>query len=523
MLKYNIIPKPESYITGDSTYCVSSGTEVLCSEEFVGAGNYITEYLKTKPRENEGTVKFKKVGGMQSEEYSLKVATDGITVTASSYAGAFYGAVTLKMILMQAEKRDGKAIVSTLLIKDKPDCSYRGLMLDVSRHYFSVDIIKDLLRNMALLKLNKFHWHLSDDQGFRIESRLFPKLNEIGSKRKSRHLEGNGLKGDNEEYSHYYTQEEIKDIVSFAAKLNIEVIPEIDFPGHTLSILASYPELGCAEKEYEVAYKNGVMNGILCAGKEEVFDFIDRLLSEICPLFPSSRFHIGGDEAFNGFKIWETCERCDNVKKENNLNSSADMQIWFMNRVTQILKKYGKTPVAWDDCMTDGLDESVSCQFWQMKNMVNIKNQSLKRDIIVSPTAYFYFDVKYAVIPLKKVYNFNKFKAGFTKPEQRLAGLECEIWTEWIDGGDALDFAVYPRTAAFAEVGWTALENRNYKDFYTRLNWFKTYMRKKGINYSRVEKRMLGARQKDYYSLGADGNEYKMSMKLKSAEEKTVK
>ena len=227
MTKYNIIPKPNHYTCGNSEYVVSSGTAVLCPEEFVGVGKYLTEYLKTKPVENEGEIKIKKTPELSHDEYELHITNEGIIIKASTYSGAFYGAVTLKMILMQAEKRDGKAIVKTLIIKDKPENEYRGLMLDVSRHYFTVDEIKDLIENMAFLKLNKFHWHLSDDQGFRIESKLYPELTEIGAKRTSKHLKGYGLENDNVEETRYYTQEEVKDIVAFADRLGVEVIPEI--------------------------------------------------------------------------------------------------------------------------------------------------------------------------------------------------------------------------------------------------------------------------------------------------------
>lgn len=516
LLKYNIIPKPNSYVAKEGTYCVSSKTEVLCSEEFVSCGNYLTSYLKTKPEPNEGTIKIKKVPEMESEAYKLTVSQDGIVISASTFGGAFYGAVTLKMVLMQAEKHDGKAVINNLIINDKPEYPFRGLMLDSSRHYFDVQTIKDLLENMAFLKLNKFHWHLSDDQGYRIESKVYPLLNEIGSKRKCSHLEGCGLKNDtNGEYFHYYTQEEIKDIVTFAKSLNIDVIPEIDIPGHTMALLAAYPELGCEGKEFEVKITNGVMTSILCAGDENVFDFLDKLLEEICSLFPYSEFHIGGDEAFEGHKIWAKCEKCIKTKTEKNLKTEKDLQIYFMQRVVDILKKYGKTTIAWDDCIGDSLDTSVACQYWQTKSMRTVRRQAVKRDIIVSPTPYFYFDVTYAALPLKKAYKYNNAKVGLNNPSYRIKGVECELWTEWIDDRDSLEFSVYPRTVAFAEVAWTQLKNRNYKDFYTRLDWFKTYMNKKNINYSRVEKRRLDVKQKCYYHLGSDGKEYKKSMELK--------
>ena len=263
MVIYNIIPKPNKYVYGDSEYEISSKSEVLCSKEFVEAGNYLTDYLKTKPEENEGFIKIKKVEGMPSEAYTLKITNDGVFINAGDYAGAFYGAVTLKTILMQAKKQNGKAVLNTLVIEDKPDNAYRGAMLDCSRHFFEADTVKSLLDNMAFLKLNKFHWHLSDDQGFRIESKQFPELNEIGSKRASRHLKGFGMENDNAEDYHFYTQEEIKDIVAYAKQRNIEIIPEIDLPGHTMAILAAKPELSCTGEKAEVLTVNGISKAIL--------------------------------------------------------------------------------------------------------------------------------------------------------------------------------------------------------------------------------------------------------------------
>ena len=518
MSVYNIIPKPNKYICGDSTYEISPKTKVLCSEEFVKAGKIICDYLKTKPEEDEGVIRFTKVDGMKSEAYVLKIANDGVYISASDYAGAFYAAITLKTILMQAKKQDGKAILETLIIEDAPDVEYRSFMLDSCRHFFEPETVKELLENMAMLKLNKFHWHLSDDQAYRIESKIYPVLNEVGSKRFSRHLKGYGLDYDNVEYFHYYTQQEIKDIVSYARELNIEVIPEIDLPGHTTAIISSVPELSCTGEKIEIACHNGVLNAILCAGNEAVYEFIDNLFSEVCPLFESKYFHIGGDEAFTGYKVWEKCDKCSSKKSELGIKNSKELQIYFMNRLTQTLKKYGKTPIAWDDCATDELDFSVVTQLWQASSVAAVRGQAKKRDVIISPVTYFYFDWKFSKTPLKKTYNFNLAKIGIVGDKYRVKGFEGLVWTEFIDGSEALEFSVFPRINALAEVAWTKLENRNYKDFHRRLDWYKTYMRKKNINYSRVEKDYSDFKRHISYHLGFDGREFAKSQKIKESE-----
>ena len=189
-----------------------------------------------------------------------------------------------------------------------------------------------------------------------------------------------------------------------------------------------------------------------------------------------------------------------------------------MNRVAEILKKYGKTAVAWDDCMGDALDKSIECQLWRPNAIGKVRKLATERNIIISPTTYFYFDNKYSFVSLRKVYKFNKVKVGFTRPEQKSTGIECELWTEWIDSKEALDFAVFPRTVAFAEVAWTNLENRRYKDFLKRLEWFKVYMKKRNINYSRVYNNLINLDPKCAYHLGSDGKEYAKSEKLKNAE-----
>lgn len=517
MISYNIIPKPNYYKHGDSTYTVSPKTKIVAFEGFVRAASYISSYLKTETNANEGIIKFQKTDNLEKEAYELKITNDGIIINASDIAGALYGAVTLRTILMQSKKENGKAVLQTLIIIDAPDNKYRGVMLDCSRHYFEKQDILNLLDNMLFLKLNSLHWHLSDDQGFRIESEEFPLLNTVGSKRKSRHLKGYGLENDNVEEARYYTKAEIKEIVEYAQNRNIQIIPEIDLPGHTMDILASYPELSCDSKPREVMTINGISDAIICAGKKESFEFLEKLFDEICPLFPGEYFHIGGDEAFEGYKVWEKCECCKQKMNELGINKAKDLQVYFMNELLKILKKNRKKAIAWDDCVDDGLDSEIVCQFWRPNVIAKVKRQSKIRDVIISPTSHFYFDYKFSVLPLKKTYNFSKYKAGFFDDTQRALGMECEIWTEFIDSTDSLEFTLYPRLNAFSEVCWTEFKNRSFKDFLLRLEWYKTYMRKKNINFSRIIKG-CSLNKACAYHLGEDGKEFKKSMELKNEE-----
>lgn len=522
--KYSIIPKPQRYDTIDATYVVTSDTQVLCVAEFVDAGKFLTEYLKTKNDAKTGSIKFNKDASIPSDGYTLKIDENGVVITASDSNGAFYGAVTLKTMLMQSKTESGKAVLRGANIYDYPKFSYRGGMIDDSRHFFGVELVKKTLDNMAMVKLNKFHWHLSDDQGFRIESEKYPLLNEIGSKRKYEYFEAKTLplslicKHDGGEYFHYYTKDEIRDIVAYAKKLHIDVIPEIDIPGHTSCMIAAYPELVCNNTPCEVPSENGIMKNVLCPSKETTYEFLENLLSEIIELFPYEYFHIGGDEAQRGHKIWEReCPDCKKAMEENDVKTGLELQSVFMNKITDFLKSKGKTPIAWSDGITDITNEGIACQYWTLRNPLWVKKESKKRKFILSPSTHFYFDMHYAYLPLKKTYKFNEAKLGI-QDLNTVMGLEFETWSEWVTDKGTLEFSIYPRIYALSECAWTKDEYKNYKDFYKRLDFYKLYMKSQDINYSRLEKRKFGIKNTSCYHLGIKGNEYKYNEKLKNAE-----
>lgn len=520
--KYSIIPKPQKYDVLDGTYTVTSETAVLCIPEFIKAGKYLSDFLKTKKDANSGAIKFNKDSSLKSEAYKLKITPEGITVSASDENGAFYGAVTLKIMIMQAKSADGVAVLNCSYIYDYPKYSYRGGMMDEARHFFGVDAVKSALDNMALIKLNKFHWHLCDDQGYRIESEVFPLLNEISSKRKYELLGGCNnlafpeLKMGGDEYFHYYKKDEIREIVEYASNLCIDIIPEIDLPGHTVAILAAYPELSCLKGEYEVFCENGITKDVLCAGQNETYDFVEKLLTEVCELFPYKYFHMGGDEASKGHKIWEDeCPVCQQKMKELGIEKGKDFQVYFNNRVNDMLKKLGKISIEWNDGIGENTDTDIVGQYWIYRNPAWAKRENDKRKFIVSPCPTLYFDFSYAQVPLKKVYNYNVAKSGFVN-EKNVLGVEFESWAEWIDTREAWEFSVYPRIFALAEIAWTEDKLKNYKDFYKRLDFFKMYMKAKKVNYSRIEKKIwFKVKNKSVYHLGERGNEYKYNESIK--------
>lgn len=523
-LKYSIIPKPQRYDTIESTYTVTTETAVLCAPELVKAGRYLSKFLGTKKDAKNGSIKFNMDASLRAEAYKLRIDGNGIVITASDANGAFYGAVTLKLMVMQAKTEDGKAVLNGADIYDYPKYAHRGGMLDESRHFFGKEVVKRLLDSMALLKLNKFHWHLSDDQGYRIESEAFPRLNEIGSRRAHEYLENDGIIGKHvkhggDEYFHYYKKDEIREVVEYAKSLCIDIIPEIDVPGHTVAWLASYPELSCLKGEYEPFGGNGITRDILCAGQEETYDFLEKLLKEVAELFPYEYFHIGGDEAGKGHKIWANeCPKCKKVMEENGLKTGAQLQELFSNRVNKILNSVGKTCIEWNDGFGDATDGNIVCQYWIFRGPSWLAKEGKKRKFIISPDPYYYFDESYGRTSLRRAYNFNPVKVGYTGPKNNILGLEFETWTEWITDEAALQFSIYPRIFALAENAWTEDKYCRYKDFYKRLDFFKGYMRSKNINYSRLEKRKLSLKNPSVYHLGNMGPEYKYSETLKASE-----
>lgn len=515
-LSYNIIPRPNVYEHKSGTYSVSSGTAVICHKDFTRAGTLISLYLHTDAKPGEGTIKINKENSIAPEGYRLKVSEDeGIVISASDPAGAFYGAVTLEYILKQCEKRNGKAIINALYIGDSPYYKQRGFMLDCSRNFFDVDEVKRYIDRMSHLKLNTFHWHLCDDQGYRIESKMFPKLNEISSKRAFQGLEGFGLKNRGEkDYKRFYTHKQIRDIVEYAERRFIDVIPEIDMPGHTSAILAAYPELSCTKEKHTVLNSNGVKDASFCPGDEKTYEFIEKLLDEVVPLFKSKYFHLGGDEVFKCYKDWEKCPKCQAVAKTEDCKNMSELHSTFLGKVSKILKKHGKTAITWSDAINRKLPNDVMCQYWRLNDLKKIKSKNNNRKIIISPMNYFYFDSKYSFIPLRKVYKYNNVKLGMKEDDNRILGIECEVWTEFIDNEKALEFSLFPRVFAFAEVSWTKPERRNYKDFLKRLKWYEALLDKKGINRSITYGCQRFPRM--IYHLGSDGKEYQKNEILKA-------
>ena len=402
------------------------------------------------------------------EEYVLTADQNGIRISGGSEQALFYGRQTLLQM---------KGICPCVRITDKPAHEYRGFMLDCVRHIFSVDDIKKLIDAAASLKMNRFHWHLTDDQGFRIWLDSRPSATIEGSVRKR--SEFGSLKEEGE-YGGYYTKNQMREIVDYCAERFITVIPEFDIPGHCSALIHAYPDIGCTEKPVEVKTHQGIFEDILCAGKDKTFEIVHDILSEILEIFPSEYIHIGGDEAPKA--KWKECPDCQRRIRQAGLKNEEELQGWFTNEIVSFLKSKGRKAIVWNESLKSGLigGETV-VQMWMdpKKDSVAFAN-SLGGKIIVSDFFHYYCDYPYSMTPLNKTYNYKAVIKGIKNPET-VYGVEVPIWTEFINNFEHLCYMFFPRFAAVAESGWTAEENKNAEDFRKRFRSYCAILSKIGI------------------------------------------
>lgn len=419
---------------------------------------------------------------MHPEGYMLRVDPRRIIIRASSGTGMFHAVQTLRQLLparfespaLQASARRDTVRGWDLpgcMIQDAPRFAWRGLLLDCCRHFMDVAYVKRTIDLIAQLKMNRLHWHLTDDQGWRIEIRQRPALTRIGAWRTEK---------DGSRYGGFYTQEQIRDIVAYAAARQVTVVPEIEMPGHALAALASYPELGCTGGPYTVANDWGVFKDIFCAGSEETFTFIEQVLGEVMALFPSEYIHVGGDEAPKFH--WERCARCQDRMAEEGLADAHALQSWFIARVGRFLATHGRRLIGWDEILDGGLPEGATVQSWRsMEGAVTAVRAG--HQAIVSPTSHAYFDYPVSSIDLERVYSFEPIPAGLTEIDaSRILGGECNMWTEHAPQ-QRVDGKIFPRILAMAEVLWTPRPLRAFDGFHRRVDAFYPRLDSLGVRY----------------------------------------
>ena len=411
------------------------------------------------------------------EGYILRAERDSITLIAQTEKGIFYAEQTLKQ-LMEA------AVIQCMEITDKPRFGYRSFMLDSARHMQSIDEIKKLIDAAALLKMNTMHWHLSDDQGFRIESKKFPLLNEKGSWRNSDDF---GSMHTGKRYGGYYTQDEIKEIVAYCKERFIDVVPEIDLPGHSTAIISSYPELSCRKLQIPVETKQGIFDDVLCIGDENTLQFVYELLDEIIPLFPYEYFHIGGDEV--KYRRWENCPKCSAKKQELGFDNFTQLQWHFTKQVIDHLNKHGKNAIVWNESLAGGkLTDEATVQMWLDPKKHSIRHVNRGGKVITTDFYHYYCDYPYHMTPLRKTYNFNPLLKGIAPVmEKYVIGVEAPLWTEYVCDFDKLCYMFFPRIAAVAEVGWSKKGNLDCEDFEKRFKKITPILESIGIHPAKPE------------------------------------
>ena len=443
-------------------------------------------------------IRVKQESDLAKEAYRLTVTKEGACIYYSTETGLLWGIQTLRQALEQANFfTSGSAKYLPMVdIKDAPKYDWRGFHIDVVRHMFTVDYLKKVIDCLSFYKINKLHLHLTDDQGWRIEIKKYPRLTEIGSKRTCTQVDGwHTSHMVNEPHEGFYTQEDIREIVAYANARGIMVVPEIDMPAHFAAAQAAYPWLACRELEREVpGYFGGrvpTLHGVMdwnrsaCLGKESTFQFIFDVIDEVCELFDAPYFHIGGDEAPKD--EWKKCPHCQAKMKEMHLNDVEELQGWFNNRVLEYVKQKGKRLIGWNEILAAGnLDPSVIGQYWTPKRDKNVERHIARGgDVILSNHRSFYFDMTYGQYPLSYTYDFDPGRYHIPpRSYDHVLGVEAEVWTEWIDKRPKLDLNVYPRMQALAEVAWSAEERKKYADFKERLEAFKPTLDALGIGYA---------------------------------------
>jgi hexosaminidase len=430
---------------------------------------------------------------MTSEEYRLKVDQKNIIASGGTSAGVFYAIQSLRQLLTQ---QGDKLNVPCLTIDDKPRFAWRAFMLDEGRYFKGAKVVKDLLDEMAMLKMNVFHWHLTDDQGWRIEIKKYPKLTEIGSKRKMSEIDyWLSNKFDSIEHAGYYTQEQIKDIIQYAAARHITIVPELEMPGHASAAIASYPWLGSADTTIEVVTRFGIQLNVYNVANPRVNQFIRDVLDEVMALFPSQVVHIGGDEV--KYDQWKKSNEVNEYMQKNNINSYADLQISFTNAISNYLEQKNHRMMGWNDILgglhqnNDSVDAStkqklspnVIVHFWTGDPKIIDRAVERGYDVVNSFWEYTYVDYDYNTTSLQKAYNFDPVPTSLPEHlRSKILGMGCQMWGEWIPTVQRMNYHIFPRIAAYAETGWTESSNKDFGRFKNGLsNYLKPHWSKEGI------------------------------------------
>lgn len=517
---YQIVPLPKEIkggTTGNTPFVLMQSTRIVYpkhNKQMQRNAEFLSEYVKdvTGYSLKIGTRKIKSPAisltlGLQSsnpEAYSINISEAGIQIQGASEAGVFYGIQALRKSMPIGKY--AQIEFPSVEINDYPEFGYRGALLDISRHFFTKEEVKEYIDMMALHNMNRFHWHLTDDQGWRIEIKKYPELTSIGSQRKESQ---NGyyenhervLKFDGVPHGGFFTQDDIKEVVAYAAERYITIIPEIDLPGHMVSALASYPELGCTGGPYNVWTHWGISEDVLCAGNEKTYQFLTDVFDEIMELFPSTYIHIGGDECPK--TRWAQCPKCqakikaEGIKSDDKHTKEEYLQSYVMKYMSDYLSEHGRKIIGWDEILEGEAAPGATIMSWRGETG-GIKAARLGHDVIMVPNNYLYLDYYqskdyesepyYAIggyNPVDKIYNYNPLPASLNETERaHIIGVQANLWTEYIKDFKQIEYMIFPRWAAVSEIQWTG-GKKDYPEFLKRLNKFVKLYQVKGYTYAK--------------------------------------
>ena len=511
---FNIIPRPQQVnVSNDAPFTLSAKTVISLgtnSQDMKRNANMLASYIEQATGIRPTVGKGKSGAAIiltidktiaNAEGYKLDADAKQIRIAGASAAGVFYGIQTLRKSLPLVNGKASKVSIPAVHIADAPRFAYRGTHLDVSRHFVTADSVRQFIDMLALHNINRFHWHLTDDQGWRIEIKKYPLLTQIGSKRAQTVIGQNSGKYDGKPYGGFYTQKQIRDIVKYAADRYITIVPEIDLPGHMQAALAAYPDMGCTGGPYEVWQKWGVSDNVLCAGNDKTLTFIDNVLKEITQLFPSKYIHVGGDECPK--TQWQKCPKCQarikalNLEAKDGHSAEERLQSYIITHASNYLKSLGRNTIGWDEILEGGLAEGATVMSWRGESG-GIAAAKQHHDVVMTPNSYLYFDYYQSLdkaneplaiggyLPLETVYSYEPMPKELTADEARhIIGVQANIWTEYMPTFKQMQYMALPRLAALSEVQWSQLALKDYTSFTNRLTEFTHLYDRLGYNYAK--------------------------------------
>ena len=534
----SVIPKPQSIVQGKGKFTLNSETEITVGNDNNEAKDIADQLalrlqivtgksIKVGTGTGSNKIVFSKNTLLEKEAYVLKVLPSGVSIEASNPIGHFYGLQTLLQlfpteIFSSSIQPKINLSLPECTIKDQPRFEYRGVMMDVGRYFFPITFIKKLVDVLAVHKLNTLHLHLTEDQGWRIEIKKYPRLTEIGSIRKESMLgHYRDQKYDGKPHGGFYTQDELRDLVAYAQRKFVTIVPEIEMPGHALAAIAAYPELGCTGEQYEVGTKWGVEERVFCPN-EKTFEFIENVLTEVIDLFPSQYIHIGGDECPK--EAWKKSQFCQDLIKKEDLKDEHELQSYFIRRIDKFVTSKGRKIIGWDEILEGGLSPNATVMSWRgVEGGITAAKQ--QHDVIMSPNSYMYLDYYQGTpsteplaiggfLPVEKTYSFEPFAPELTAEESKyIKGVQANLWTEYVSKPEHAEYMLFPRALATAEIGWSS-KDKDFADFGKRMTKHFERLNQMAVNYSKA-----------YYNVDFSTEKNKLSqpvVSLKSNEENGV-